>query len=420
MSLFRIPAFQDFVRTLKDPAGVSSRRTIYALIRLSDLPEFPMNPDPRMPKTGGDILRTIEESAKSNDGEFHNKNRGITLSVKSAEFDNRANTLLLEIPIESSDEESYGIIDGGHTHRAIHNAVQKLQKQYPDESETLPYQYVRLEIMTGVEERIAEIARARNRSSQLQDWGLAGHSGKFQWLLDAVGDYSKFLRIRENEIQPVPIMNVIQALCALNPQLYPEDKPAVEAYANAGKCLSNFIADGDPWKFQRMAPICRDILRLYDYIRFHWDEKYGEPDDDGKRGRIGSRSEMEKRKRNRDPLLTFWFLEANLLSEPRKKEGFPVEKGFAIPLLSAFRVLITQDADGNYKWMENPFAFFDRNGISLVRFVMDASKDAGGDAHRVGRDRNVYRSLYRIAQNAAFQLEIERLREAMRLNNRTD
>src|SRR5262245_50531980 len=124
MSAFRLPVSQDSVRTFKDPTGDPKRRTIYALVRLTDIPDFPLNPDPRVPKTGGKILRTIAESARSNDGKFHNKNRGITLCVKSAEYDNRANELILDIP-ENWDEGLYGIIDGGHTHAAVREAVQK-------------------------------------------------------------------------------------------------------------------------------------------------------------------------------------------------------------------------------------------------------------------------------------------------------
>ena len=41
-----------------------------------------------------------------------------------------------------------------------------------------------------------------------------------------------------------------------------------EAYKNAGKCLQNFVEEDDKYGFRAMTPICRDIVRLYDYIRF--------------------------------------------------------------------------------------------------------------------------------------------------------
>lgn len=414
MTIFRIPVLQDFVRTLKDPTEVPSRRTVYALIRLSDVPDFPLNPDPRMPKIKGTMFRTISESAKSNDGKFHSKNRGITLCVKTVDYDNRKAELLLDIPEDKSDG-LYGIIDGGHTHAAIRAAVRDLQRESSSETEVLPEQYVRLEIMVGIEESLAEIARARNYSIPLKEWGLEAYQNKFNWLLESLGIYSEFIRIKENEDQPVPIMEVIQILCAINPKLYSGDKSPADAYKNIGKCLDYFVAERDPYEFKKFAPVCRDILRLYDRICYSWDDKYNAPDETGQRGRMGSRVENEKRKRDRDRLLTFYFLnEKNLFGEPQKKQGLPVEKGFAIPVISAFRILLEEKLDGNYGWIEDPFDFFAEHGSKLVRSVMDASRDANSDAQRVGRDRNVYNALYGITQTVVLQSELKRLREEVR------
>ncbi|MBC7528161.1 MAG: hypothetical protein H7308_11490 [Chthonomonadaceae bacterium] len=262
---------------------------------------------------------------------------------------------------------------------------------------------------------MAEIARARNYSIPLKEWGLEAYQNKFDWLLASLGDDSKFIRIKENEDQPVPIMEVIQILCAINPKLYSGDKSPVEAYKNISKCLDYFVAEGDPYGFKKFAPICRDILRLYDHICYYWDEKYNAPDEIGQRGRMGSRAENEKRKKGRDRFLTFYFLnKEDLFGDLRKKQGLPVEKGFAIPVISAFRILLEEKAGGNYGWSEDPFRFFEEHGSKLVRSVMDASRDANSDAQRVGRDRNVYNALYGIAQTVVLQSELKRLREEVR------
>ena len=278
-----------------------------------------------MPKVGK-VYKAIQVSAASNDSKFHSKNRGITLYVKSAEFDNRANELILDIP-EDIVEGTYGIIDGGHTHAAIHEAMREASGLlYSHEEGTFPLQYVRLEVMVGIEKDLAKIAQARNFSVNLKAWGLEAYKKKFDWLLNASGDFAHYLRVKENEEQPVLIMDVVQVLSALNPKFYPGDKPAVEAYISSGKCLDAFVADGDPWKFQKFVPICRDILRLYYYVRYQWDDKYNAPDEEGRKGRIGSRVENEKRKRGRNRLLEFYFLENTTLfpENPKKKTGFPV------------------------------------------------------------------------------------------------
>jgi hypothetical protein len=98
---------------------------------------------------------------------------------------------------------------------------------------------------------------------------------------------------------------------------------------------------------------------------------------------------MQKRQRNRSALATYHFLG----EEPVQGE-LPIEKGFAIPLISSFRALIVNDRKGKLKWYTDPFQYFDEHGSHLVRLIMTASDQAGGDPHQVGRDPQVYTSLY--------------------------
>lgn len=392
--VYEIPVSPENVRTFKDPNGLDKRRTVVALVRLADIPEFPLNPDPRIPKKNGQVVKTICGSALLNDGLFHEKNRGITLCVKEAEYDNRKRVLHLDIP-EGLEEGLYGVVDGGHTHYAVRQAAgEARQKITASGEEILSSQYVRLEIMVGVESNLAEIAEARNFSAPLADWSLEHYRRKFDWFLEALGEYRSYVRVVQNETQPVPIMDLIQVMCAINPVLFPDGEAPLEAYKNAGKCLEWFVADDDPHQFIKLGPIVPDILKLYDYLRLHWDAKYDEEDERGKRGRIDRRKEMKERQRGRKKVNTYYFLEA----EPIEKNGFPVEKGLALPVVSAFRVLLALGEDGNFQWLKDPFGFFDNHGTELVREVMEASAEGGGDAHNVGRDRNVYRNLYRIAQ----------------------
>jgi hypothetical protein len=345
----------------------------------------PIDPDPRVPKERGPIVKKITASLASGDGRFHLLNRGITLSVKKAEFDNQTNTLHLQIP----DDESYGIIDGGHTDHAIKTTV-KAQRKSPTET-VLLNQYVHVEILSRIESDLADIAEARNFSQQLKTWTLANYRDKFEWFLNALGeDFRKSVKTSENDTEPVGILDLIQVMCAVNPKLYgPASQSINETYKNAGKCLQNFVADRDPHHFKAMTPICRDVVRLYDYIRLNWKDAYNAKDDAGKRGRIGARTEMQQRQRNRSALATYHFLG----KEPVHGD-LPIEKGLAIPLISSFRALLERDRKGKLKWYTDPFAYFDENGSHLVRLVMTASDTAGGDPHQVGRDPQMYTSLY--------------------------
>jgi hypothetical protein len=88
-------------------------------------------------------------------------------------------------------------------------------------------------------------------------------------------------------------------------------------------------------------------------------------------------------------MATYYFL------EPKPVQGdVPVEKGFAIPMISSFRALIVRTKKGKLRWYTNPFKYFDDHGSHLVRLIMTASESAGGDPHQVGRDPQIYTSLY--------------------------
>ncbi|MBN3416147.1 hypothetical protein FDA95_11555 [Clostridium botulinum] len=82
------------------------------------------------------------------DRSFHLKNRGILLSAKSVKFDNINN----ELTIKFEDENVHGNVDGGHTYHAILEVRNKIKH----------IQYVKLEIMTGMEDIFEDVVAARN------------------------------------------------------------------------------------------------------------------------------------------------------------------------------------------------------------------------------------------------------------------
>ncbi|HKC65054.1 MAG TPA: AIPR family protein, partial [Pyrinomonadaceae bacterium] len=399
--IFKIPVSSDYVRTFKDP-NHPKIRIVHALVNVSDLPEnIPLDPDPRVPKVKGAITKRICDSLGTDDGRFHLLNRGITLSVKGVDFDNKRSLLTLNIP----EGDVYGIIDGGHTYKALTtvvNSIHEADSNNGDEEEfsILPNQYVHLEVLEGIEGHLADIADARNFSLQLKAWTLANYRHEFEWFLDALGDdYRKYIKVSENDEEPVGILDLIQVMCAMNPTLFPQSKPPVDAYNSAGKCLDYFIAkervNPDPNGFRKLEPVCRDIVGLNDYIRFNWKKKYNVEDESGKRGRLGGRTEVQKRKRNRKALATYYFLDPT--KEPVQGD-LPIEKGLSIPVLSSLRALL-EEHNGKFRWTINPFTFFDEHGTDLVKIVMDASESKGGDPHSVGRDSQVYNYLYVVVNN---------------------
>ena len=75
---------------------------------------------------------------------------------KKVMFNNRTN----EVTIEFGDELFHGNIDGGHTYKII--------CEHQNEQPRID-QYVQFEIITGVEDIIEDLARARNTSVQVDE-----------------------------------------------------------------------------------------------------------------------------------------------------------------------------------------------------------------------------------------------------------
>lgn len=389
---YRFSVSPDFVRTFKDP-NHPKIRLIHAYVNVRNLPkDLPLDADPRIPKEKGEVPKRILSSLKTFDGRFHLLNRGITISCESCEFDNKSNTIELKIP---DADGLYGIIDGGHTYNSILKSTDLTEASDEDEvsvEESKP-QHVHLEILEGVEEYLADIAEARNFSVALRPTTLAHYRHKFDWLIDAIGRDAalKNIRLSENDPQPIAILDVVQVLGAVNPTLFPDEQPAQEAYKSAGKILGYLIDDSDPYHFKAMSNVAYDILRLYDHVRFNFQEKHNAPDPSGKRGKFGRTKEAKESqpKRGAKAKATYYWL------DPQKPVvgDLVIDKGLAIPLISGFRALLRKRDDGKYGWLVNPIDFFNKYGDRLVRAIMNASDESGLPVWAVGRDPQVYRQL---------------------------
>src|SRR5205823_2902798 len=130
---------------------------------------------------------------------------------------------------------------------------------------------------------------------------------------------------------------------------------------------------------------------LFDHVRLNFPSKYNLPDEAGRRGRFGKTKESKEAKgrRGSKSKTTYYFLDPTT----PVKGPHPIDKGFSIPLISGFRVLLQEKSNGSVKWLTDPIAFFDKYGAKLVRTVMNASDAKDGDPHTVGRDPQVYQQL---------------------------
>ena len=95
--------------------------------------------------------------------------------------------------IEFDDNALHGNIDGGHTYKII--------CEHKDDSKI--DQYVQFEIMTGVEDIIEDLARARNTSVQVDEKSMAELANKFDPIKEGLEGMPFYNRIafKQNQIE---------------------------------------------------------------------------------------------------------------------------------------------------------------------------------------------------------------------------
>jgi len=148
-----------------------------AICDVMDVPDnIPMGTNPREQNFNTGVAKRIRESLLSpSSSNFYILNRGLLLSAKAAHFNNYDNTLTLEM----EDSTLHGNVDGGHTYKTILQNRAEL---------TRGMQYVKIEILTGIEGFFEDVADARNTSVQVKDQSIANLRGRFNIIKSVLAD----------------------------------------------------------------------------------------------------------------------------------------------------------------------------------------------------------------------------------------
>ena len=139
-----------------------------AICDVKNLPkDIPMETNPREQKLTTGVAKKIRNSLLEEDYlDFYLLNRGLCISAADVTYNNYAN----EMTVRFDDYEFHGDIDGGHTYKIILENQDKLEAGK---------QFVKIEILTGVEGIFQRLAAARNTSTQVQDKSIAELENRF-------------------------------------------------------------------------------------------------------------------------------------------------------------------------------------------------------------------------------------------------
>ena len=338
--------------------------------------------NPRDQRMTTDAARTIAASLLEND-DFHELNRGLLFSVESVRYDNRSETLTVEMV----NDDIHGNIDGGHTLRAIFDA--KSRGELPDS------RYVFAEFFVGLASPV-ELAAARNMSVAVDLKSQEELKRSFDVLKEILRPYPFERRIAyrmnqhyDEKVPVIDIREIFMLLNMFNQNLYPvqgrqglsgEGQP-IQSYTGKEASLKRFLEQGKETResiLKNMRPVIGDIFRLWEAVELEFPQMV-------KKNKHQYGSKKYSKYKDNEAVGKSMFYQADL--------RYLVPKGILYPVVGAFRALIHVDEDtGLYSWKKEPLAVWEELGARLAQIVGDEREE---NPEYLGKSRNLWGNLFK-------------------------
>jgi hypothetical protein len=292
------------------------------------------------------------------------------------------------LTLDFPNQEKHGNLDGGHTYKII----------LRNRGDLTFDQYVRMEILTGIEDFFQEVVGARNTSVQVKDESLAELEHKFQIIKDALAStpFSDRIAYRENDDFDIDVREIIAILTMFNIKRYNDNSHPIVTYSQKQTCLTHYLADIDEEDnpFLKMKAIAPQIFALYNHIERNMPYIYIKSKEGG--GRYGGTKGVTY-KDGRE----FCRL---LYAEGEEYSKYDSPKGWIYPIVAAFRSIVEEDSEtGTYRWSNNvgPLEYLEDEALftELVVSTVLRSKSLGSNPNAVGKDSGHWKSLYTTVQN---------------------
>lgn len=374
-------------RKLDDPFENGKSKKYVFYVNVNDVPEgIPMATNPREQKLTSQVAKAIEDSLGSNDGYFHLKNRGIVISAGKVRFNNAKELVTLEF----DDDATQGNIDGGHTYKII--CKHKADERKLD-------QYVQFEVMTGVEDIIEDLARARNTSVQVDEKSMAELANKFNPVKEALEGMPFYNRIafKQNQtftdpetgknLKMIDAREIVAILTMFDIKRFTEDNQPTQAYSGKGQMLKIYLAN--PEYYRKFVDVATDIFDLFDTVEMEFPDAYNATG-----GRYG-RKKYSGYKEGKNSVGKSKFGLHDLM--------YKVPDGFLYPIVAAFRSMIVESPKtGKFEWVAGikPITIWQKIKKELVARIMSFASSIGDNPNSVGKDTNIWALAYLTVKNA--------------------
>ncbi len=362
-------------------SGESIPEMYQLIVDVKELPDnIPMDTNPRKQNLDTKVCKKIKDSLLSpTDRNFYILNRGILLSAASINFDN-VNSM---VTIDFEDTLVHGNVDGGHTYKVILENRDQLE---------INRQFVKVEVLTGIENMFESVAASRNTSFQVKEKSIANLRDMFDLIKESVKNesYRNDISYKENDDQRIDVQDILACLFMFNMDRFPQgcNTYPINAYSSKKACLDQYLSDYTKYQtnkaanpYVKMAKLIPDILRLYDTIEINMPVYYkGDSNDIKRYGRTVGVVMAKPGKKFQSKYL------ANDMD-------YATPYGFLYPILGAFRALIKEE-NGQYVWAKDPFETLDKLGPQLVSFTIEMSRQLGNNPNATGKSAILWNNLY--------------------------
>ena len=373
-------------RKLPDPYRDKNETVPQMYTAICDVKDLPhefldwMETNPRKQNLKGRVGKKIATSLLTGH-DFHLLNRGILISAENVTFNNYDNI----ISVTFDDPETHGNVDGGHTLKVILEHQDDLNRGQ---------QFVKLEILTGVEGFFEDLAEARNTSTQVKDESIANLKDYYEMIKSTLKNEPYFGRINymENDDGDIEVTDILAIMNMFNIDRYKgmDDCP-INSYSSKKKCSDIYIAEyekvasGESEEsknpYYKMLPLLPDFIKLYDKLEDNIDSYYRKKVAHGKYGSISGVTVAKEGK----------LFETKFYQNSTK---YSTPKGFLYPILGSFRALLVEGTDGKYKWKKDPYTIMDKIGSELVNSTIERSRNNGNNPNKTGKDVTFWPTLY--------------------------
>lgn len=355
---------------------VVDTKMYFVICDINQLPDtFPTKTNPREQNMGTKVAKKIKDSLLDVEfNDFYLCNRGILISAKSVEYELKTK----EVTIVFDDVSVHGIVDGGHTYRTI----------IENRDLTKEKQFVKIEILTGVENMFERLANARNTSAQVQDKSIAELENKFDIIKEGISSevFVDNVAYKENEDKDIVIDDILSILNMFDINQYSDTSNPVCSYSSKSRCIKNYLeyykefGNKKDNPYTKMKPIMGEIFKLYDRLESNIGAYYSYAVADGRYGRTkGVESSTASKK--------YYSVFTDTVID------YKSPKSFLYPILAAFRALVFEE-NNEYKFAIDPIVALDSLGPELVRLTVERNRTLGNNPNAVGKDSNHWSQLY--------------------------